>query len=93
MSGAVPLRCACGTDFFHLASLCHHVSENTECLVFWGSSIDNLKKKVKSVRNAWNHNKAKESRNEKRALEYQKKKNERDMISFDALKEFERAGR
>ena len=48
---------------------------------------------MKSVRNAWNHNKAKESRNEKRALEYQKKKNERDMISFDALKEFERAGR
>ena len=93
MSGGVSLHCACGTDFFHLASLCAHVSVSPECFEFWGGSISNLKKKVVSLRNAWNYDKAKEKRALLQKQAYQKKKNEKDLISLVALKEFERAGR
>jgi hypothetical protein len=100
MRGGVPLHCACGTDFFHLASLCAHVSVSLECFEFWGGSISKLKKKVVSHRNAWNYDKTKEKRAlhyannpEPQKQAYQKKKKEKDLISLVALREFERAGR
>ena len=76
----VPLRCVCGTDFFLIAALCAHVSIQPVCLHFWGGNITNLRKKVKSIRNASSYEK-------KRIVRLEEKNSEL------ALKEFEEAGR
>ena len=83
----ITLHCFCGSDFLWLAALCAHVSVQPECLDFWGGSIANLKKKIRSIRNATSYDKKKETLRTNRILRQEEKNSE------SALKEFEKSGR
>ena len=65
-----PLVCGCGQVFTSVFSLTIHVSDQQFCLQFWGGNIQNLKEKVKKLRNAWNYQRNKEKLAEKRRIDY-----------------------
>ena len=65
-----PLVCGCGQVFTSVVSLTIHVSDQQFCLQFWGGNMQNLKEKVKKLRNAWNYQRNKEKLAEKRRIDY-----------------------
>ena len=59
-SGNTPLVCGCEEVFYDVRILTYHVGVKPGCLQFWGGTLDILRAKVKSLRNAWQYAKRKD---------------------------------
>ena len=65
-----PLVCGCEEVFYEVNIIIYHVTVKPGCLQFWGGSIDSLRAKVKSLRNAWQYAKRKDVLNKKSQEKY-----------------------